>query len=111
MVSGLIVELCVPCLEEYSLLLQKVVAGVGQIWNLDLDKFFELSLVVMKAFEGATKSTGSGNFRLRLSRVDEDRMQVDIESDKTIDTETYRLFLLPYITQELERYRKVILHL
>jgi len=38
-------------------------------------------------------------------------MQVDIESDKTIDMETYRLFLLPYITQELERYRKVILHL
>jgi len=49
-VSGLIIELCIPCLEEYSLLLQKVVAGVGQIWNLDLDKFFELSLVVMKAF-------------------------------------------------------------
>ncbi|HAR40015.1 MAG TPA: hypothetical protein DCR68_01400 [Coprothermobacter sp.] len=107
----MIVELCVPCLEEYGLLLQKVVAGVGQIWNLDLDKFFELSLVVMKAFEGTTKSAGSGNFRLRLSRVDEDRMQVDIESDKTIDMETYRLFVLPYITQELERYRKVILHL
>jgi len=105
-VSGLIIELCIPCLEEYSLLLQKVVAGVGQIWNLDLDKFFELSLVVMKAFEGTTKSAGSGNFRLRLSRLDEDKMQVDIESDKTIDMETYRLFLLPYITQELERYRK-----
>jgi len=110
-VSGLVIELCVPCLEEYGLLLQKVVAGVGQIWNLDLDKFFELSLVVIKAFEGATKEDGPGSFRLRLSHMNEDRMQVDSESDKPIDMETYRLFLLPYMGQELERCKKVILYL
>jgi len=61
-VSGLIIELCIPCLEEYSLLLQKVVAGVGQIWNLDLDKFFELSLVVMKALKALRKALDQATF-------------------------------------------------
>jgi hypothetical protein len=106
----LVIELSVPCIDEYGLLLQKLIAGVGQLWNMDLDQFFELTLVVTKAFDGVTKDAGGNeNFKDRLSRLETKRIQVDIESDRAIDSETYRLFVMPYMGKEIERFKSVTL--
>ncbi|WP_018963089.1 hypothetical protein [Coprothermobacter platensis] len=103
------IELSVPCTEEYGLLLQKLIAGIGQLWNMDLDQFFELTLVVTKAFDGAEKTSPEAVFKVRLNRLDTNRIQVNIDSDSPMDTETYRLFIMPYMEKEIERFKKVIL--
>ncbi|NPV88678.1 hypothetical protein HPY42_04040 [Coprothermobacteraceae bacterium] len=105
------VELSLPCSDEYYKILEKFVAGLGQVWDLSLDQFFELSLVVMKAFEGASRTEGEGHFKVVVAKEPCGQLNLEITTEKCVDPELYRMFVLPYVTEELLKWRHVVVRL